>query len=86
MVITEKDVVVEITKKQEHIIRHSLGIDYAEQPYRNYYMIYSNSDGFDELEKLVELGLMTRRRNNLEEVNKSYIYHVTDKGLAALGF
>ncbi len=69
-----------ISKKQLHILTHSLGVEKGdvepEKYYRNYYVVDVKND---DCEGLVELGLMGRYYKL-----DNYVYHVTDIGKEAI--
>ncbi len=48
--------------------------------YRNYYSTSPNGPDVDLLDKLVNLELMRKRSDTLDELERGLIYHVTDKG------
>lgn len=52
--------------------------------HRNFYCAGNGHFADDALELAVELGYMTKRLNHLDQVNGSYIYHVTEKGYVFL--
>jgi hypothetical protein len=71
---------VDLTPKQIHILQHSLGISKPhDKPYRNFYAVYSDSDGIRDLELLVEKGLMINSGSS--PVNSDMVYYqVSDAG------
>lgn len=75
-----------VTVKQINKMCHSTGIrkdriKYRKcESYRNYYCTGPTGPDVDLLNKLVDLGLMKKRSDHLDELTKGYIYHVTDKG------
>jgi hypothetical protein len=71
---------MEVTKEEKDILRHTLGLDYNPEPFRNYFVSGTRCDNFKDLEKLVELGLMTKRKDPFDEVNESFVFHATKKG------
>jgi hypothetical protein len=71
---------MEITKQERELLRHALGLDYQTEPFRNHFVSGTRCDNFKDLEKLVELGLMTKRKDPFDEVNQSFVFHVTEKG------
>lgn len=72
--------VVDLTPEQIHMLQHSLGISKPhDKPYRNYYSVYSGSDGVQDLEILVQKGFMVN--SGRSPVNSDMIYYqVTDEG------
>jgi hypothetical protein len=71
---------MEVTPRETSIMRHTLGLDYQDSPFRNnFYSCPGHSDE-PHLESLVAKGLMTKRRDPFDEVNESYVYSVTEQG------
>jgi hypothetical protein len=70
-----------LSEGQVNIMRHTLGLNQSKIAYRNYYSSDAGSSGFDDLNKLVELGYMTRRNSS---ISPDYIFHTTDKGKSLL--
>ncbi len=70
---------MKLTKEEIKILKHSLGLDRAEKIYRNYYAIGEVALAIIELEHLVELGLMVKKRDPYNDFG-GMIYHVTAKG------
>lgn len=54
-------------------LKHALGLDREKFSYRNYYCTYEEND---ELEEMVDLGIMTVRRTN-----DAFYYYVSDSGI-----
>jgi hypothetical protein len=71
---------VEITPREMSIMRHSLGLDYHDTPYRNHFVAGTGHSDMPHLESLVSKGLMVKRRDSLDEINESYVFHVTEEG------
>lgn len=69
-----------ITPEQIHILQHSLGLSKRhDKPYRNYYAAGTASDCIQDLEALVDKGLMTSAGKS--PVNSEMVYYyVTDRG------
>ena len=76
---------VKVNQKQLDMMRHAVGLNRGKKPYRNHYSSADGCDGIEELLELVDIGLMTKRRNSLDEMGESYIFHLTDKGCWMLG-
>jgi len=75
----------EVTNSQLDMMRHTVGLDRGKKPYRNHYSSADGCTGIDELLELVDMGLMTKRRNRLDEMGESYIFNLTDSGCRMLG-
>ena len=71
---------MEITPQEMSIMLHSLGLDYKDSPFRNHFVAGPGHREISHLESLVSKGLMVKRRDPFDEVNESYVYHVTDEG------
>lgn len=50
-----------ITRKQLHILKHSLGLNNSEIPYRNHYSSRENCDNYKELLDLEKKEFMTKK-------------------------
>jgi hypothetical protein len=68
-------------RRQEQIIRHSLGLDQAVRPYRNHFAAARGSDDFAACEALVARGFMERGQG----LSYGCYYHVTKEGAASVG-
>jgi hypothetical protein len=75
-----KGAFVEITLREMSIIKHLLGLDYKDSPFRNHFVAGPGHSDIKHLESLVSKGLMEKRSDPFDEVNENYIYHVTDEG------
>lgn len=71
---------MEITSREMSIMRHSLGLDSQDEPYRNNFVAGIDHSDIPQLESMVSKGLMIKRKYILDEVNDSYVFHVTCKG------
>lgn len=71
---------MDVTKKELHILRHSLGLTRGNKSYRNRFCTDENSDDYLHCEALVSKGLMVRRKNSLDEMSVSYVYYATGDG------
>lgn len=71
---------MEITPREMSIMRHSLGLDYQDSAYRNNFVAGPGHSDMPYLESLVSKGLMTKRLYTPDEINESYVYHVTEIG------
>lgn len=75
---------MEVTVEEQHIIRHSLGLNYKKVSFRNHFVSGSGSSDYEHLESLVSKGLMVKRPDPFDEVNGNFVYHVTEAGAAAV--
>jgi hypothetical protein len=75
-----KGAFVEITPREMGVMRHSLGLDYQDSPYRNNFVAGPGHSDMPHLESLVSKGLMVKRRAPFDEVNESYVFYVTEEG------
>lgn len=66
-----------LTQKQKDIILHTLGLDRGKKHYRNHFVTTDKSDDHCELEALVNLGFMTKRKDPFNDF--AFVYHCTDK-------
>ena len=71
---------MKITPREISIMRHSLGLDYQDSPYRNNFVAGPGHSDMSYLESLVAKGLMVKRKDPFDEINESYVYHVTEIG------
>lgn len=75
-----------VTVKQINKMCHATGIEKRRiryrkcLSYRNYFSTSPNGKDVELLNELVELKLMRKRHDTLDELEKGWIYHVTDKG------
>lgn len=74
---------MELTKEQEHILRHSLGADSDRPGYRNHFVSGEGTTDWPILQQLVELGLMISRPYQLAQ--NDTIFHVTENGQELIG-
>lgn len=80
----------DVTVKQINKMCHATGlrkdrIKYRKCiSYRNYFSTGPGGDDVKLLDVLVELGLMRKRPDHLDELDKGWIYHVTEKGFKFL--
>ncbi len=70
-----------ITQRQDHILRHALGVTHGREEYRNHYVTDRGSDSFADCEALVGMGLMSRHKRSWVG---GYIYAVTSAGREAI--
>lgn len=74
----------DLSEIQLKILRHALGLDYGEKVYRNYYCTGPGNPHHEECRNLESMGMMTSKRDVLNEMSESYIFNVTQKGLDAV--
>jgi len=72
------------TEKERNIMLHSLGLDRSKKAYRNFYAASEGHHSNQELENLVEHGLMIKRKDPFNDFG-GILYHVTDVGKRVLG-
>tara|TARA_R110002095_G_scaffold133065_1_gene115527 strand:+ start:847 stop:1149 length:303 start_codon:yes stop_codon:yes gene_type:complete len=65
---------------QLHILEHALGLDQANEPYRNYYVAIEGNDNWGDLVELEKRGLMDRQRIAVAAGVATGMFHVTDAG------
>ena len=68
----------ELSKKEMHILLHSLGLTYQKKPFRNHFCTGEGSVDYPLCEMLVNKGLMEKRQSS---ICKDTLYFVTDKGI-----
>lgn len=73
----------ELTQPQLRILRHAIGLDRSNVPYRNRFVTGPGTVAFPHCEELVRLGLMARRDGN-ELTGGDTLYRVTDEGRDAV--
>lgn len=67
-----------ITNRQREILRHALGLDRADEPYRDRYCAAFDSPEEADCERLVQLGLMTELTPI--DLVPYHAFRVTDRG------
>lgn len=67
----------QITERQRQLLRHALGLNIADEPYRNWFA--SGAKDLPDWEALVAAGLAKRAKRTLYEN-----FQVTDDGRAAV--
>lgn len=65
---------------QLHLLEHALGLDQANEPYRNYYVSIDGNDNWGDLLALTDRGLMKRQRVAVAAGLATGMFHVTDAG------
>ena len=75
---------MELTEKEIKVIRHSLGLDYQKEPFRNHFVAGEGHSEMPILESLISKGAMVKRPDPFDEVNGNFIFHVTEDGKAAV--
>tara|TARA_R110002096_G_scaffold157992_3_gene323310 strand:- start:162 stop:458 length:297 start_codon:yes stop_codon:yes gene_type:complete len=71
---------VRTSPEQLHILEHALGLDQANEPYRNYYVAIEGNDNWGDLVELEKRGLMDRQRIAVAAGVATGMFHVTDAG------
>lgn len=79
-----EEITKELTVAQDHIIRHSLGLNYKKKPYRNHFCTNKGTTDWPDCMALVKSGHMTRRVGN-PITGGDDVFSVTDAGKAAVG-
>jgi hypothetical protein len=77
-------IIAGLTEEQDHIIRHSLGLNYKRRPYRNHFCTNEGTTDWPHCMALVESGHMTRRAGNPLSGGDD-VFIVTRIGKAAVG-
>ena len=72
-----------LSNKEFHILKHSLGLKKGKDIYRNHFVTGEGSADYPICETLVEKGLLFKRQALFDEIDDRYIYHVTDEGIKA---
>jgi len=68
-----------LTPSQIHILRHSLGLTRAKEPYRNYYCAGPHHHCIEDIKVLMKLGLMDEFKRN-PGIWLDNLYYVTEEG------
>jgi len=66
-----------VTIEQLDLMRHTVGLDRSDNPYRNYFSADEGHTHWNSLIELVEMGLMTKRKST---VSSDTIFHITNQG------
>lgn len=69
----------ELSSQQIHILRHSLGLTYGDEIYRNYFCTNHQATDWPVCMALVEQGLMVHRKGS-EMSGYDDVFFVTDAG------
>ena len=78
-----------VTKSQIALMHHTIGVHNTvgvselSSPYRNYYSASNGCDCMDELNELVEMGLMVKRESAF---SSDTLFHLTSNGYMMIGF
>ena len=81
--MTEPDTMpANLTKAQEHILLHSLGLTYGTKMYRNHFVTGEGSVDHPDCMALVEMGMMRRQAGN-QLTGGDDAFFVTDAGKQA---
>ena len=67
----------EITIDELEIIKHSLGLNYKKEPFRNYFSTNEKGKDFDTCESLVSKGLMIKR---VDPFGNGFVYQISELG------
>ncbi|MHB2015354.1 MAG: hypothetical protein ACYCW6_00240 [Candidatus Xenobia bacterium] len=74
-----------MTESQRQILLHALGADSENPGFRNHFVADPGGPDWEDLMALVEAGLMRQRSYPLNEVGRSYCFHVTSAGQDLVG-
>lgn len=74
-----------IKRHHADYIRHSLGLNYKDKPFRNHFVAGWRSKDYGELCEMVRLGLMRKGRDISALCDGDVLFHVTPAGYAAVG-
>jgi len=66
--------------KELHILQHSLGLRPRQNGNRNYFVTGEGTEDYPICEELVCKGYMTKAIDPLNEMERDYVYRVTEKG------
>ncbi len=70
--------------KELHILEHSLGLRPGQNGYRNYFVTGEGAEDYPVCESLVRKGYMIRNIYPLNEMERDYVYRVTESGKSAV--
>lgn len=73
---------VRVSKNQIDILRHCLGLNMRDKPYRNYFVADEGHEDWGDLVALEQLGLMERQPPNPN--SEFAVFCVTDSGFSFL--
>ena len=65
-----------LTEKQKHLVLHTCGLDSHYKKYRNRYVASTESEGYDDLERLVDMGIMGVKKQK----SGMRLYYLTKHG------
>lgn len=68
-----------LTGSQIHILKHALGLNRRQTPYRNHFVASEGHTDMPDIKILVGLGLMTEATTDFLDFS-SQCFHVTDEG------
>lgn len=66
-----------VTQNQLDLMRHTVGLDRGNKPYRNYFSADEGHDSLDDLNDLVDMGLMKKNKTG---ISPDIIFSLTDTG------
>jgi hypothetical protein len=69
-----------MNKTERDLLKHALGLDYKDKPFRNHFVAGASHSDYEYLEDLVAQGFMIKRKSPMNELQDEFIYHCTDKG------
>ena len=72
-----------MNKNEIQIIKHTLGLDYKKEPFRNHFVTGEGTVDFPICEGLVERGFMIKREHSLLSTG-DFVYYVTEEGKKAI--
>lgn len=73
----------DLVKRMVECMKHATG-ESGRDGHRNFYCAGEGHFAEEALELAVDSGYMTKRLNHLDQVNGSFIYHVTSSGFEYL--
>ena len=73
------DKIAEIAEEQVHILKHSLGLAYGEEMYRNHFCTNEGTVDWPHCLALVDMGLMERRKGGIL-TGGGDVFYVTERG------
>lgn len=71
-----------LTDRQMQLLKHTLGLDHKEMPYRNYFATSEDCDVYKNLKQLEAFGYMFSEKRN--KPSQSIYFYVTEKGFEYL--
>ena len=71
-----------MTGQKRDILRHALGLDYKDKPWRNFFATAPDCDCWADIVELEKEGLMVR--GHVEALGGLVYFHVTEAGRKAM--